>query len=54
MKLDCFVWFFCETSLEENCDSVLGVKKFLSATEQANHEGGHHSRAAEWFKLKSA
>lgn len=52
--LGCSVCFFCVTSLEENCDSVLGVGKFVSATEQANHEGGHSSWAAVWFRLKSA
>lgn len=45
---------FCVTSLEENYDSLLGVRKFVSATEQANHKGGHSYQAAECFRLKSA
>lgn len=32
----------CVTSLEENSDSVLGVRKFVSASEQANHKALEH------------
>lgn len=46
--------FSCVTRLEENCDSVLGVRKIMSATEQANHKREHSSQAAAWFRLKSA